>query len=491
MGCVRAPLPVPPPPKPAAGVATSEHITASPKLLELEILVRPHVTGTPRVEFEVSAKSDDLPRRFVVQHAWAGEEAVVDRLGAVSAFCDGQPTHPVVDDLVTHVGWTLPHRCQKAKLVYSITGAPNGLAWGNEYDVVATDNLVTAIGETALLLPDCPDDTRTRVRVQFDLTEMPQTEGVYSLGEGSIETTTRSARHAYFAIGKFLTIRHQAGNLSLEARFAGTVHFNTAAASRDLIRLLSTEQKLFREEADETLRMLFVGMPAAQGASHGTSLTSSAALWIDGFAKWGDQNARLSAHEMFHLYNGQIIRRRGPDAQTYFFSEGFTEHYTDEIMLRAGIWSPREWFEAVRFRLREYHAHPDVETPNDKADMKWGGTAQQLPYLRGSLIAEYVDSVMRKQSKGKRSLDDFMRMLVGRARAHASLLDVEDVLRLIEKEVGPEEGKHVRRFAVEGLRISLPKDAYGACVEVVGRGKDTDLRVKPGVDLYQCVKAGR
>jgi len=445
----------------------------------------------PHLEIQVTARSDDLPRRWVLQRSWAGEEDVVERLGTVHAVCDGKPVVPVVDDLETHLGWTLPTRCKEATVAYDVGGGPNGLDWGYEYDVIVTQKLATAIAETALLMPDCPDDTRAKVRVRFDLDQMPDATGVYSLGDQTVETTTRGARHAYFAMGKFVTIKHQAGNLSLEARFADGVHFDTAAASRDLLRILAAESKIFADEEPQMLRLLVVGMPAAHGASHGTSLTSSAAIWVDGFTKWGSDQARLSAHEMFHLYNGQIIRRRGPDEQTYFLSEGFTEHYTDEVLLRAGIWSPREWFESVRFRVREYHMHPNAETPNKTADMKWGGSAQQLPYLRGSLIAAYVDRAIRKQSKGKRSLDDFMRMLLTRARANKPPLDSEDVLRLIDDEIGEQAGKNVRRYVLDGARIELPPDTFGACVVVTGTGKDTDLKVKAGVDLAKCVKAGR
>src|SRR4051794_10574033 len=55
----------------AAGVATAEHITAAPRLLDLNVVVRPRLGLDPRLEVEVRAQSDDLPRRFVVQKAWA------------------------------------------------------------------------------------------------------------------------------------------------------------------------------------------------------------------------------------------------------------------------------------------------------------------------------------------------------------------------------------------------------------------------------------
>jgi hypothetical protein len=483
-----------PQPRPAAGVAGVEHrnITTAPRRIDLTVKVRPAPGADPRIELEVRAASDDLPRRWVVQKKWAGDEEVLDHLTAPRIECDGQDTDVTSDDLDTHMGWATPVRCKTAVARYVVRPPKPGLEWGYEFDVVASKELVMAIAETTLILPDVPDETHARIQVDFDLAAMPGAEGTYSLGPGVHETTTRALRHAYFVAGKFATIKHTAGNLTLEARMPETASFDLAAASRDLFRLLDAQGKVFSDDHPETLRLLIVGMPAGGGA-HGTSLSASAIVWRDKNATWTADDARLAAHEMFHLYNGQIIERtagNGTDAETYWFSEGFTEHYTDELMRRAGVWRARDWLEAVRDRLRRYHRHPDAETPNDKADMRWGGTAVQLPYLRGSIVAAYVDAKIRKESKGKKTLDDFMRLLLTRARNNEPPVDPQEMVRLIRGEVGDKAGDVVRDVALGGTRMELPVDAFGSCVEVTGSGSDQDLKVKPGVDLEACMRAG-
>ncbi len=466
-------------------------MTTAPQGVDLAILVRPVLGDDRRLELEIRARSDDLPRRFVVQKRWAGEEEVLDDLDAPRLECDGREVSSTAEDLETHVGWATPSRCKTTVVRYAIRPAKRELAWGWEFDVVVTPELATAIAETALILPDVPDETTARVQVTFDLAAMPGAEGVYSLGPGVHETTTRALRHAYFAMGQFDTIRHTAGNLSLEARFpVGTP--DLASASRDLFRLLDAEAKVFDDGHDETIRLLVVGMPKGGGA-HGTSLTSSAILWRQRSATWTADDARLAAHEMFHLYNGQIIERSsgpGTDAQTYWFSEGFTEHYTDELMRRSGVFGATDWLASVRDRLRRYHRHPDCEAPNDSADMRWGGSAVQLPYLRGSLVAAYVDRALRDRTHGARSLDDFMRTLLSRARAHAPPIDTQEMLRLIAGELGDEAGALVRDVALRGKRLELPADTFGSCVEVVGTGHEQDVQVRPGVDLESCLRAG-
>ncbi len=484
------------------GQATA--VTSSPQRLDLDVVVRPHPGGNePRWEIELAARADDLPRRFVVQKSWAGEESVIGRLGDVRGTCDGMPAPLERQDLGTHVGFMFPIQCADAKLTYTIDAAPEGLAWGNEYDAVVTPSFASAIAETALVLPDVPDDTRARIELYFDLSEMPgDVDGVYSLGPGLHETTTRALRHSYFAAGTFVTLHAQAGSLDLEARFAGPIRFDLQAAMSDLNALLAAEASLFQGDPGGKLRLLVVGMPHqvtsidaldadASDIMHGTSLTESAALWVDGGATWGQAEARLAAHEMFHLYNGQVIRRAPPDARTYWFSEGFTEYYADELMLRARITTPAQWLAAVRRRVRDYHALDSVLMPDERADLGFGGADEELPYLRGSLVAAYLDYALRSRNDGGRSLDTVMGQLVHRARLGASPLDTSSALDIFGEHIDEASLHAIRRVIIDGDRIVLPADTFGACVEVVGEGTSTDVKVRDGVDLDLCMNTGR
>lgn len=466
-----------------AGTHAEHGLSASPAI-ELALVVAPTDTG---LSFTLSAEGA-LPRRWVLQKRWAGEEEVLGHLTGPTIEGCGKTVTPPREDLGTHVGWSLAERCRSVKLRWQVKSPkPGALSWGWEFDPVATDGLRTAIAESTLVLPDVPDDTRVRIEVGFTGIA-PGQEGLWSLGPGPHTTTTRAARHAYFAIGRFASATDTAQQLTLEARFAEG-HFDVPAARRDLGKLLAAEAKIFAPDRAETLRVLVVPMPHDEDADdHGTSLTGSAILWMDGGLKWGEGQARLAAHEMFHLYLGQIIDRGGdePDERTYWFSEGFTEHYTDVVMARAKVYDAQGWLEMLRLRVRRYQQHPQCETPNDKAEMRWGGAAIQLPYLRGSMVAAYVDAAMRRASGGKRSLDDLMRTLLGRARRREPPLDSERMLGVIAAEAGKDVAATVRAVALGGQRLTLPKDAFGPCVVVTGEGDKQDVVAAPGVDLAKC-----
>jgi predicted metalloprotease with PDZ domain len=465
-----------------------------PERVELTVKITPRPEPKdPRVDWEVRATAAGLPSRFVVQKRWAGDEEVLAHLQLGRAECDGRPTELTVEDLDSHMAWVPSAPCRQAVVRYTLRPPKTELTWGYEFDVALTPDLFTAIAESALLLPDVPDDTPAHVEVEVDVAAMPKgTEGLYSLGPGRHDTTMRALRHAYVAAGRFATFRHAAGNLTLEARAPVSASLDLASASRDLSRFLDAEARLFADEHPETLRLLWIGMPAGGGA-HGTSLTGSAMVWRDDGVAWTSDDVRLVAHEMFHLYNGQIIERsagEGADAETYWFSEGVTEFYTDELLRRAGVTTAHQWLEALRDRLRRYHRHPDCETPNAKADMKWGGAAMQLPYLRGSLVAAYVDHLLKRRFAGARSLDDVMRALLARARGGAPPIEPDAVMSLLTRDLAPAEAGLVRSVLLDGRRLSVPTDTFGACVEVVGPANDQDLRVRASVDLEACMRAG-
>ncbi len=470
-----------------AGAGHAEHGAGAAVPLDLHVVVQKTTDG---LAFDLKA-SGALPARFVLQKRWAGEEEVLGNLVGPTLEGCAQTAPKKREDLSTHVGWSLPERCGRVSARWAVRAPkPGALAWGWEFDPVATPTLRMAIAESTLILPDVPDDTRARVDVSFNGLEEGE-EGFWSMGPGVHTTTTRAARHTFFAVGRFRPATEVAQHLTLEARFAAGPT-EVPVARSDLGRLLAEEAKIFSGDRPEMLRLLVLPMPHDdEGDDHGTSLTGSAILWLDSGHKWGEAQARLAAHEMFHLYLGQIIERGGDelDQRTYWFSEGFTEHYTDVLMARARIYDAPAWLEALRLRVRRYHAHPNVETPNDKADMRWGGGAIQLPYLRGSLVAAYVDAAMRRATGGKRTLDDLMRALLARARRGEPPLDSERMIAEIASQAGQDVAATVRAVALGGKRLTLPADAFGPCVQVTGEGKNQDVVAAPGVDLAPCFTA--
>jgi predicted metalloprotease with PDZ domain len=143
----------------------------------------------------------------------------------------------------------------------------------------------------------------------------------------------------------------------------------------------------------------------------------------------------LLAHEFTHSWNGKYRRPAGlvaPDYQAplkgdlLWVYEGLTQYYGVILSARSGFWTPP--------RLREYLAATAAYL-NDRPGRTWRDlqdtaiSAQILYaapvagsswrrgvdyYDEGTLIWLEADTIIRKESNGKKSLDDFCRKFYGR-----------------------------------------------------------------------------
>jgi len=146
------------------------------------------------------------------------------------------------------------------------------------------------------------------------------------------------------------------------------------------------------------------------------------------------ESSELLSHEFTHSWNGKFRRPAGlatPDYQTpmkgelLWVYEGLTQYYGLMLAARAGMMPPRIF--------REYLASTSASL-NDRPGRTWRdlqdtATAAQILYStppegaswrrgvdyydEGTLIWLEADTLIRKQTKGKKSLDDFCLKFLG------------------------------------------------------------------------------
>jgi predicted metalloprotease with PDZ domain len=78
---------------------------------------------------------------------------------------------------------------------------------------------------------------------------------------------------------------------------------------------------------------------------------------------------------------------------TGWFTEGFTRYYGPLVAYNAGLLSPSDYVDSLNQDLRKFPTSID-------------------PYLRGRVIAFWLDGTIRRQSRGRRSLNNVMFDLV-------------------------------------------------------------------------------
>jgi predicted metalloprotease with PDZ domain len=145
-------------------------------------------------------------------------------------------------------------------------------------------------------------------------------------------------------------------------------------------------------------------------------------------ASFSAEAGDLLAHEMIHSWNGKFRRPAGlatPDYQQPMIGdllwvyEGLTSYWAEVLATRSGLVTK----EQAKDRLALYQAEMDARTGRSWRNLQDVSRAAQLLYsaeqqwtiLRrstdfyreGPLLWLQVDSVLRVQSKGKRSLDTF------------------------------------------------------------------------------------
>ena len=144
--------------------------------------------------------------------------------------------------------------------------------------------------------------------------------------------------------------------------------------------------------------------------------------------------AGLLPHEFTHLWNGKYRRPAGLATRNYqdpmvgdllWVYEGLTEYLGDVLTARSGLWTPEQYREA----LAETAAMLDHRTGRTWRPLEDTARSVQILRLQGSewqswrrgldyypegeLIWLEVDTTIRQQSHGEKSLNDFCRLFYG------------------------------------------------------------------------------
>jgi predicted metalloprotease with PDZ domain len=142
----------------------------------------------------------------------------------------------------------------------------------------------------------------------------------------------------------------------------------------------------------------------------------------------------LLTHEYVHSWNGKYRRPQGlatPDYQQnmrddlLWVYEGLTEYLGDVLAARSGIWTPEEYREnlASVFAVMDHHTGRSWSNLQDTADFapelyygphQWRSWRREVDfYDEGELDWLWVDTILRQQSKGTKSIDDFCHLFHG------------------------------------------------------------------------------
>ncbi|MDP9158828.1 MAG: M61 family peptidase [Acidobacteriota bacterium] len=144
--------------------------------------------------------------------------------------------------------------------------------------------------------------------------------------------------------------------------------------------------------------------------------------------------AGLLPHEFTHSWNGKYRRPAGLATRNYqdpmvgdllWVYEGLTEYLGNVLTARSGLWSPEQYREALAATAAMLDHRPGrtwrplVDTARSVQTLRMQGSEWQSwrrgldYYPEGELIWLEVDTIIRQQSNGEKSLNDFCRLFHG------------------------------------------------------------------------------
>jgi len=172
-----------------------------------------------------------------------------------------------------------------------------------------------------------------------------------------------------------------------------------------------------------------------------------------------DAMTDLLPHEFTHSWNGKYRRPAGLATPNYqepmkggllWVYEGMTQYYGTILSARIGSWTPERLHEdlawvAAYLDQRKGRSWRDLEDTAIAAQLLYGSPEQYRTWRRdtdyydeGTLIWLEVDTIIRQESKGKKSLDDFCRKFEGGENTGPKIVPYtfEDVVAALQ-EIAP------------------------------------------------------
>ncbi|NNC73561.1 MAG: M61 family metallopeptidase [Sphingomonadaceae bacterium] len=202
-------------------------------------------------------------------------------------------------------------------------------------------------------------------------------------------------------------------------------------------RLAQQAVRLFGSEPWDRYDFLFAITDTMSGIGLEHHRSSENAVPSGYFVSWDDGPGRrtLLPHEVVHSWNGKYRRPEGlwtPDYRTpmqdsyLWVYEGQTTFWGNVLAARAGLISDEQFRETLAVQIAGLDNRAGRQWRNLQDTTHDPIIAERLPkpwtswqrsedyYREGALVWLEVDQIIRRESRGRRSLDDFARAFFGR-----------------------------------------------------------------------------
>ncbi len=342
---------------------------------------------------------------------------------------------------------------------------------GPQFDFYAHAGGISSGGMALLVLPESLGVVRSRVH--WDLGDLASgSTAATTFGEGDFElrVPVENLAQGFYEAGPLGHFSAGSGNGGLRAYWLGQPQFDPRQEMAWTANAYAYLKKFYRDTTTSTYRIFIRAIPNVPRLG-GTALDRSFMLGVT--AGTGDSTVaaprEMIAHEMGHMWVGNLAGG-GDGAGATWFNEGLNVYYTRLLLLRSGLDSVSAYERSVNASASAYYASPFRNASADslgKLGFSIGvgaGSAQNVPYQRGSLFFSDIDAQIRSASGGRRKLDDVLLPLFER-RARGERFDQQMLLEAFVKELGPKVRDQFDAVIVHGATLDVAPGAFGPCFE--------------------------
>jgi predicted metalloprotease with PDZ domain len=166
----------------------------------------------------------------------------------------------------------------------------------------------------------------------------------------------------------------------------------------------------------------------------------------------------ILAHENLHNWFGGILRAPLNEYPSYaWFIEGFTTYYTDYLNSLNGIISDEEYLESYNKSLKDYFTSPFKNATNqDIASINEYSAIYDIPYSRGRIFAQELDTYIKKVTHNKYNLDLYVKLLMSLAKIDTTILfDNDFFIKTLQEVIGYDISDMFTKTILNGGDIEL------------------------------------
>lgn len=343
-----------------------------------------------------------------------------------------------------------------------------------QFDPVVMPEYFEINGDNALVHPTLDGDVP--VTAIFDWRHLPANWTLATSFGGSANADDRcqsftghwrAVEDAVFAAGDFRIHRFQIGRRDAVLAIRGQWTFTDDAVVTDLQRVVGLVRDFWHDDDFPYFLITWKPYDTDHGSGDGSGFTNAFWIYMSRLDSLSTQLTQIS-HEAFHAWNTRRLSTSAArDPNIGWFHEGFTTYYADVLVARAGLLS-----------LPTY-------VKNTNRDLRQVATSAS-PYVRGRVIALWLDGEIRRRSNNAESLDDVMFAL---RRDAAAPLTQARILETIDRFVSPDVRRRLELALPTGGSVPVPDDAaLGPCAHV---SVDTVPTFDLGFDLAASRAARR